>query len=52
MSRCSVCNGTGFEPCPVCHGDKKDPRNRDNPCSYCNGLGFIKCNACKGEGTE
>ena len=50
MKKCPQCLGKGEEYCPVCKGNKKDPRNISESCGYCNGRGIVKCNVCMGTG--
>jgi hypothetical protein len=50
MKKCPQCLSRGEEFCPVCKGNRKDPRNTNNACTYCNGKGYVKCNICEGKG--
>lgn len=52
MATCRICKGCGKEPCPVCHGSTRDPRNPAKECRHCNGTGKVTCADCNGSGKD
>lgn len=45
---CSLCQGTGTAPCPVCKATGWEPSSRAQVCTNCEGVGRVPCPRCAG----